>query len=122
MFDISQRITLNTTGDGCIKTLLVDTDLVIAKNKKYGLVGINGSGKTTLLKYIATTFDKMDLFMVEQEANSLNIDESVIEYILSKNVIRKKLFDDYNAILQKDKHTNNNNEDMNRTINSFSGE
>jgi ATPase subunit of ABC transporter with duplicated ATPase domains len=35
------------------KVLLEDTQLLIAKGKKYGLVGENGIGKTTLLYSLA---------------------------------------------------------------------
>jgi ATP-binding cassette subfamily F protein 1 len=53
------------------KELLVNTELVIAHGRRYGLVGPNGAGKSTLLKMISSgelkVPPKVDYLYVEQE-------------------------------------------------------
>lgn len=53
------------------KELLVNTELVIAHGRRYGLVGPNGAGKSTLLKMISAgelkVPPKVDYLYVEQE-------------------------------------------------------
>jgi len=51
------------------KKLIDESDFIVTRGKKYGLIGINGSGKTTLLKHIEKIYVKNDVYYVDQEMN-----------------------------------------------------
>lgn len=75
------------------KELLVDTDLVLASPRRYGLIGRNGSGKTTLLRHLAhrqlPVPDCMSILYIEQEIEGG--EDTVTEVILKTDVERTNL-------------------------------
>jgi len=83
--------------------LLVEADLVLARGKRYGLLGPNGMGKTTLLKCLATRRLPLPagwtVGLVSQEAAASN--RSAIDEVLSANVERSKLMKEETDLLGK---------------------
>jgi len=107
MINISTILNLTIGG----KILLKDTQLTISDGEHYGLIGKNGIGKTTLLNYILTN-PKLnhtgisDIYMVSQEIEPS--DDSVLNYILNKNIKRTEMLNEYNKIMNE---INNGNTD-----------
>merc|ERR1719242_609504 len=74
--------------------LLEDIDIRLNKGARYGFVGLNGAGKTTLLRrmsrYDIPNFPPhLRILHVEQEV--LGDDTTVMEYVLSCDVVRVEL-------------------------------
>lgn len=72
--------------------LFVNSNLLIAHGRRYGLVGPNGHGKTTLLRHIATRAfaipPNIDVLLCEQEV--VADDNSAVSTILMADVRRTK--------------------------------
>lgn len=72
--------------------LFVNSNLLIAHGRRYGLVGPNGHGKTTLLRHIATRAfaipPNIDVLLCEQEV--VADDNSAVATILMADVRRTK--------------------------------
>lgn len=72
--------------------LFVNSNLLIAHGRRYGLVGPNGHGKTTLLRHIATRAfaipPNIDVLLCEQEV--VADDNSAVNTILMADVRRTK--------------------------------
>merc|ERR1719242_884415 len=93
--------------------LLEDIDIRLVKGERYGFVGLNGAGKTTLLRrmsrYDIPKFPAhLKILHVEQEI--LGDDTTVMEYVLSCDVVRvelinreKKLMEQQSALEEKAK-------------------
>src|SRR5689334_14739326 len=71
------------------KTLIHNSNLSLAYQNKYGLMGRNGSGKTTLLKHI---FKKelgipkdFPVYYVGQEEEKVDADKTVYQVVLEAN-------------------------------------
>eukprot|EP01084_Bolivina_argentea_P059835 109307_1 len=82
--------------------LLEDIDIRLLKGQRYGFVGLNGSGKTTLLRrmsrYDVPKFPPyLKILHVEQEI--LGDETSVIEYVLSCDMVRVELLNREKNIL-----------------------
>merc|ERR1712228_893526 len=74
--------------------LLEDIDIRLVKGERYGFIGMNGAGKTTLLRrmsrYDIPKFPAhLKILHVEQEI--LGDDTTVMEYVLSCDVVRVEL-------------------------------
>lgn len=110
-FDIRlENINLDVPG----KQLLLDTNFILNRGKKYGLIGRNGIGKTTLLYAICRKeFKGMEkvsqILLVEQEV--AGDERSVLETILDTDAVRSRLIKE-EALLQK----SNSKEDEDRLI------
>ena len=100
-FDISlHNINLDVPG----KQLLVDTDFILTRGGKYGLIGRNGIGKTTLLYAICRKeFPGMEkvaqILLVEQEVQG--DERSVLQTILDTDVQRSSLLKEEEALKAK---------------------
>lgn len=87
--------------------LLVDTSIVFAYGRKYGLVGRNGIGKTTFLKHLAAhAFPKgipthLQILHIEQEVASSSV--SVLQTVVGTDVERETLLEELELIQQLDK-------------------
>ena len=85
------------------KELLVNTELVIANGRRYGLVGANGAGKSTLLKMISARElkipPKIDFLYVEQEVHA---DETpAVDAVLRADKERWDLVQEEKKILEE---------------------
>lgn len=69
--------------------LIANSELKIAQQQRYGLVGYNGSGKTTLLKHVHSQLSQYVLY-VDQEVSATN--KSVFHTVLEANAMRENLF------------------------------
>lgn len=76
--------------------LLVNTSLLIANGRHYGLVGPNGHGKTTLLRHLSEgKFEippNIDVLLCEQEV--VADDNSAVDTVLKADVKRTSLLDE----------------------------
>lgn len=76
--------------------LLINTSLLIANGRHYGLVGPNGHGKTTLLRHLSEgKFDippNIDVLLCEQEV--VADDNSAVDTVLKADVKRTSLLDE----------------------------
>ena len=98
------KYTLYTLDDK--KVLLSNVQIKLSSGQKYGLVGLNGSGKTTLLRrmsrYDIKEFPKhLRILHVEQEI--LGDETTVLEYVLSCDVVRRELVEKETALLAEQK-------------------
>jgi len=88
--------------------LLIDTDVTINQNRKYGLIGLNGSGKSTLLEQLASrqlpVQDCVDMLYVRQEMEGsdktpiecvIESDTERTKLLLEERILKKKLDDDF---------------------------
>lgn len=85
------------------KELFVNTELIIAQGRRYGLVGPNGAGKSTLLKMIAAGELKIppriDYLYVEQEVVA---DETpAVDAVLRADKVRWALVEEEKALLKE---------------------
>ena len=92
--------------------LLEDIDIRLVKGERYGFVGLNGSGKTTLLRrmsrYDIPKFPPhLKILHVEQEI--LGDDTTVLEYVLSCDVVRVEL-------LNREKKYNEEQEELEKQL------
>ena len=92
------------------KPILTGCDLVIAKGRRYGLVGRNGVGKSTLLRSISSRqLDiprNISILHVEQEV--IGDDTTALESVLNSNDRLRKLIEDErdcNLILESESST-----------------
>ena len=88
-----ENINLDVPG----KQLLLDTDFIMTRGKKYGLIGRNGIGKTTLLYAICRKeFKGMEkvaqILLVEQEVQG--DERSVLQTILDTDSQRRSLLEE----------------------------
>lgn len=76
--------------------LFVNSNLLIANGRRYGLVGPNGHGKTTLLRHLANrAFDippNIDVLLCEQEV--VADDNSAVDTVLKADVKRTTLLEE----------------------------
>jgi ATP-binding cassette, subfamily F, member 1 len=76
--------------------LFVNSNLLIAHGRRYGLVGPNGHGKTTLLRHLANrAFDippNIDVLLCEQEV--VADDNSAVDTVLAADVKRTALLEE----------------------------
>lgn len=83
--------------------LFVNSNLLIAHGRRYGLVGPNGHGKTTLLRHLANrAFDippNIDVLLCEQEV--VADDNSAVDTVLKADVKRNDLLEEAKQ-LEKD--------------------
>ena len=98
------------------KKLFDESDLVLSKKSKYGLIGKNGCGKTTLLKTLINNKFKMDnkmsMIYVEQEIEETDL--TPVDFILKSN---KKLIEIKNKLDFLENKMNNeelNDEEFNQ--------
>jgi ATP-binding cassette subfamily F protein 3 len=102
-FDIRlENINLDVPG----KQLLVDTNFIMNRGRKYGLIGRNGIGKTTLLYAICRKeFKGMEkvaqVLLVEQEVQG--DERNVLETILDTDTQRARLLREEEALRTSDK-------------------
>eukprot|EP00486_Rosalina_sp_Unknown_P008330 CAMPEP_0201594314 /NCGR_PEP_ID=MMETSP0190_2-20130828/191666_1 /ASSEMBLY_ACC=CAM_ASM_000263 /TAXON_ID=37353 /ORGANISM="Rosalina sp." /LENGTH=522 /DNA_ID=CAMNT_0048053871 /DNA_START=32 /DNA_END=1597 /DNA_ORIENTATION=- len=92
--------------------LLEDFDIRLTKGERYGFVGMNGSGKTTLLRrmsrYDIPKFPAhLKILHVEQEI--LGDETTVLEYVLSCDVVRVEL-------LNREKKLNEESEELEKLM------
>mmetsp|Transcript_20870 Transcript_20870/g.30900 ORF Transcript_20870/g.30900 Transcript_20870/m.30900 type:complete len:1078 (-) Transcript_20870:3728-6961(-) len=84
------------------KVLFKDASLMIAKGRRYGLVGPNGKGKSTLLKMIASGDLKIppriDFLYVEQEV--VADDTPAVEAVLRADTKRWALMEEEEALMK----------------------
>lgn len=84
---------LNISINAYKKDLLIDTDLKIVNQYKYGLIGKNGIGKSTLLKHMVERkfpiSEKIDILYVEQEIDAT--DKTVLETVMEAHQERLNL-------------------------------
>ena len=83
------------------KELFVNTELMIAHGRRYGLVGPNGAGKSTLLKMISAGElkipPKVDYLYVEQEVHA---DETTaVDAVLKSDKVRWALVEEETELL-----------------------
>lgn len=83
--------------------LFVNSNLLIAAGRRYGLVGPNGHGKTTLLRHIATRAfaipPNIDVLLCEQEV--VADDNTAVQTILNADVKREKLLKECKELEEK---------------------
>ena len=96
--------------------LLDNCDIQLNKGVRYGLVGLNGCGKTTLLRrmsrYDIAGFPKhLRILHVEQEV--LGDDTTVLDYVISCDVVRKELVDREQRLLNEQNPKKDENADGN---------
>lgn len=84
------------------KELYVNTELIIAQGRRYGLVGANGAGKSTLLKMISSGELKIppriDQLYVEQEV--VADDTCAVDSVLKADKIRWNLIEEEKQLLK----------------------
>ncbi|KII70549.1 ATP-binding cassette sub-family F member 1 [Thelohanellus kitauei] len=113
-FSVSQQTVKNDDNAGDIKLekisisaagqcLLDNADLVIAKGRRYGLVGPNGMGKTTLLTQIANRTLKIpaniDVLLCEQD---LVVDDTpAVDMVIKADTKRLELMNMERELLEK---------------------
>ena len=85
------------------KELFVNTELVIAQGRRYGLVGPNGAGKSTLLKMISARElkipPKIDFLYVEQEVHA--VETPAVDAVLRADKERWELVQEEKKILEE---------------------
>jgi ATPase subunit of ABC transporter with duplicated ATPase domains len=65
------------------KIIIDNSDLVIRKNMRYGLVGLNGCGKTSLINYIRSNLDEsIKAYIVDQHIEFDNPNQTVFDFML----------------------------------------
>jgi len=90
------------------KKLIEESDFVIGRGKKYGLIGNNGCGKTTLLKYLESICINHDVYYVDQEMKFNNPkihDLTLTQLILDANIKRCKIINRLNELSLIEKHS-----------------
>lgn len=81
---------INVTG----KRILLNSDLVLVKGRKYGLVGKNGVGKSTLLRYISSgliTNFPSDLSVSHMNQEIGGSDKSAVEVVVHSDIFIDRL-------------------------------
>merc|ERR1712129_386320 len=86
--------------------LLEDIDIKLVKGERYGFIGMNGAGKTTLLRrmsrYDIPKFPAhLKILHVEQEI--LGDNTTVMEYVLSCDVVRVELLERERKLTEQQK-------------------
>lgn len=87
------------------KVLIEETNFVIARGKKYGLIGNNGCGKSSLLKHLNTTCMKHEVYYVDQEMKLDVQNVSLTQIILDANVKRRAIVERLDQLNSNGLHT-----------------
>jgi len=87
------------------KVLVEETNFVIARGKKYGLIGNNGCGKSSLLKHLDATCTKHDVYYVDQEMKLDVQNMSLTQIILDANVKRRAIVERLGQLNSNGLHT-----------------